>query len=61
MLVIVHVSEQVFQWLGKSAGGEHLKGTSLEVSTLSWKTLEYQGLASFLKYALQRQNAKYHQ
>ena len=61
MLVIVHVSEQVFQWLEKSAGGENLKGTSREGSTLSWKTLEYQGLASFLKYALQRQNAKYHQ
>ena len=41
MLVIVHVGEQVFPWLGKSAGGEILKGISLEVSTLFWKTLEY--------------------
>lgn len=45
MLVTVHVGEQVFQWLGKSAGGENLEGTSFEVSALSWKTLEYQGLA----------------
>lgn len=62
MLVIVHVGEQVFQWLGKSAGGgnENLEGTSFDVCSV----LEDFGVSrfgSFLKYALQRQNAKYHQ
>ena len=33
--VFVCVGEQEFQWLGKSSGGEILKGTSLEVSSLS--------------------------
>lgn len=38
MLVIVYVfvcvGEQEFQWLGKSSGGEILKGTSFEVSSV---------------------------
>ena len=33
--VFVCVGEQEFQWLRKSSGGEILKGTSLEVSSLS--------------------------